>query len=70
VNDDYHVKTKEQINLLANENDRLTEWVYLLEAFIKLTTPNLMAGSEWGRQKARLVPKRPEFLKPGAKPLG
>lgn len=69
MNDDYH-STRQQVNLLANENERLTEWVYLLEAFIKLTTPNMMPQSEWGKQKARLLTKRPDFLRPGAKPLG
>lgn len=53
----------EELNRLSNENRQLTEWVYMLEAFIKTTSANMMPQSEWGKLKARLLSKRPDFLK-------
>lgn len=67
LNDQTYSQIAEETNRLSNENDKLKEWVYMLEAFVITTTEHFMAQSRWWKLKKHLLEERPDFLKPNPK---
>lgn len=70
LDDQTYSKIAEEANRLSNENDRLKEWINLLEAFVTTTTAHFMRNSNWWKLKRQLLAKWPDFLKPNEKLFG